>query len=806
MSNYGYNDDDEGYGGHSSSSRSSGHTSSFNTTLLSNDGRFLGMKLSEDMASDFRKFYSIGLDWARRKGEQLGIPLAKKIAIALGSDKQKAHRIAGKAGDAIGYGIIFSNQLAGIGRNIYDSTRCLNELRVAVQPLAKAGSNDVAPLSGNNEVVCNARAKINSIFWQRLGETASSTIAVLPAMIFKLNEQSVINRQRKTLHAIEESGSDPDKVADLLKEQITGAEIHGFGGDVKSLEAGKKRLIERERKAYESHCEDFIKKRKKITQKKLSAALDKLNPTKFDRPLKELKEHGINTSRLIDRIEHVKDNAHSKDEANKQIKALIDEFKTRTRHDIGDYAHEALKAEYVRQEGAFDGNWQKYEDHGDDYDYRYGHSDRKPTIKQQIEENIQKIRDAQNKAHEEEKRTDGKGDEIGKMAAGLAAGLGSEFVTQKLIGKGQNKYNQPIALDRILHLRRKLEESKDNPPEQVPGIATEKGGTKDSGYVQYVHEIFQQHQKDSNRPEIGDRFTEHLDKARWDDTAIQQLPDEELTAYEYAVKTIAKRIKDGRMDAITLISLVGDKQKKIVRDDGRSFGPSGSGKDEAKVKEVIRKLIDDHSMMLHAGQKQSDDEINDKLGNFIFSVDDLRKALDSQNVDARERAFLFTVFSDVVGNDEKLCQMIGISNTRCKELRSECKDNYNFTIDGAVLVLAETLENNPDILSKLKLTDKEKQLITSLAERVKADGKNVIDLTENREEIKSLETVVANATMALGKDPTVKDESGKMLWTRIVEKAQTIPQIIKDHKAGALSASERETRRRGAAPEMEVGV
>lgn len=772
MSGYDYNDDEDSSPRGHSRSRSNGNTSNFNTTLLSNDGRFLGMQLSPDMASDFRKFYAVGLDWARRKGEQLGIPLAKKIATALGTEAHKADRIAGKAGDAVGYGIIFSNQLLGVGRNIYDSTKCLNDLRVAVQPLTKAGSGDVSPLSGGNEVVSNARAKIKSIFWQRLGETATSTLAVLPALAFKWKEQKIRNDQRKTIHEIKEATS-PDEGADILKKRIT---LGSHSGDeIKGLEVAAERLMERERAAYKAGLDSFVSQGRNTVKEKLGTILSEFSTENVEGPLQALQELRIPVGQLHRDISHLR--LHGDPEtADKQIEKLINTFKTGAQKSLDYYAKEALTAEYVGQKGAFDDSYLSSEER------RSYRNDRKPTIQEKLQAEIKEIRDAQRKMHEEEKRQDEKGDEISKMAAGLGAGLASEFVTQRLIGKGRNKYNQPIALDRILHLRRKLEEAKDNPPEQVPGITGEKGNTKDVSYVRYVHEIFQQHQRDCSRAEIGDRFTEHFDKVRWDDAAVQEMADDKLSAYEYAVKTLAKRIKDGRMDAIALISLVGDREKKIVRDDGRSFGPSGSGKDEAKIKDAIRKLIDEHSMMLHADQKQTDAEINDKLGNFIFSTEDLKQALSSANMDARERAFLFTIFSDVVGSDEKLCQMLGIDSARCKELRAECKENFNATIDGAVLVLAEMIEEKSQGLEKLKLTDKEKQLIVSLAERVQSEGKNVIDLAENREEIKSLETVVANTAMVLGKDTAAKDESGKMLWTRIVEKAQSIPQMIKDHK------------------------
>src|SRR5262249_9259390 len=81
--------------------------------------------------------------------------------------------------------------------------------------------------------------------------------------------------------------------------------------------------------------------------------------------------------------------------------------------------------------------------------------------------------------------------------------------------------------------------------------------------------------------------------------------------------------------------------------------------------------------------------------------------------------------------------------------------------------LAAMIRDEPDMLEKhLKLTDKEKKLILALAERSQDEGKSTMDATQNREELKSLETVVANAAMTLGK----RSDGGKAVgfWQRLV--------------------------------------
>lgn len=225
------------------------------------------------------------------------------------------------------------------------------------------------------------------------------------------------------------------------------------------------------------------------------------------------------------------------------------------------------------------------------------------------------------------------------------------------------------------------------------------------------------------------------------------------------------------MDAIALANLVGDKKKKIVQNDGRNFGPKGSRMNEADTKTAILKVIDEQTAIAHAGQKKTDVDINEKLGNFVFSVEDMKKALDTDTLPRDQRTFQFRVFSDAVGNEQELCKLLGLDEARCAALRKETEDTFNVKLDGAVLVIAEALQADPTLEKSLKLMDKEKEVILTLAERIKEEGKDVADLTADRQQLVTLETVVANAVM-----------KGNGLWTKMVEKAKTIPDIIADAK------------------------
>jgi len=782
-----YNDDENDFGNHSRGSYGrdshSGKTSSFNTSLLSDDGTFLGMKLSQDMVSKLTLFQATFLDWARRKAEHHGIPLAEKFSKeVLGHTALESKHFGGKVGNYLGYGVILSNQLLDVGRNIYDSANSLNELRLAVHPLSKIAGSKAAPLSGTNEVVVNARAKINGMFWQRLTQTATGAIATLPTLLIKINEQSAENIKRAEDLELERIKNDPKAMAKYWDKKLG---FQGVAVDHESgMQAAKEMAIEGRQKHYLDKYAEFEKANKANVKKDIEKAL-KIDPDNVQNRLKTLENYGIETSNLRHAIRHNPNGL--KDEIRRFNDGIKDEIKRIT--------EENLKAKFVRQHGAFDGEWARYYNHGEDRNFSRNR-EHKATIREQMEQQFAKIEEEKART-EQAKTTLAKSHDphdqtnMGNMAAGLGAGFVAELVTKAFGGKTLEKYKKPIALDRILHLRRTME-TNEEPLAQVPPVTN--SDDKDMGYVKYVHSIFQQHQKDCNRADIGDRFVERFDKEHWDDAAIQKLPDAELSPYEYAVKTIAKRIKDGRMDAIALVELVGDKNKKIVRDDGRSFGPRGAGKDDAAVKEAMLKIIDEKTALINAGQQQTEEQVNDKLGNFIFSVDDLKQALESKTLEAGERSFIFTVFSNVVGTDEKLCQKLGINNERCQELRKESKEAFNSLLDGSVSVLADMVESQPELMEKLKLTNKEKSLIRSLAERSKEEHKNVADLTENREEIKALETVVANATMTLAKEPATADESGKPknFWQRVVAAAKDRKEAIKNAPKKAAEKDEPE--------------
>jgi len=776
-----------------------GETSDFSTTLISNDGRFFGVKINQETASQLNTFYSVVMDWARRQGEKLTVPAVNKIGETVFNvkDAAKLTQTSNRIADAVGYGIIFSKQLFDIGGNVYDSVSKLNDLRTAVQPINRTGAGSVSPLSGDNEVVSNARSKIKNLFNSRMIQTATGAIAVAPTFFIKVSEQKQKNVQRRSDQNLDGIKNDSDKIAQEYRRQVNGATE---AAEINVRQEGLKKALLQEREAYMAEYELFKTNHENKIQERLAKDLESVTAENIEQKLEALASYDINTRH----IERVIEQGSQVD-----LKNAVDRLKAQMDELMPKLLEREIRKDFVRHKGvALNHEWQFEGLHSGDA--------RHPTIEEQLisasrktEENLRRIEEQ----HEEKKHGAEKiPAEMAKAASSLVAGVASQILGEKLVGKKLDKYNDPIALDRILNLRRTLEKYTGEPPELIADMNTH----SEMGYVRYVHEIFQEHQRDCDRPEISSRFTENLEKSRWDDAAIFQMRDEDLNAYEFALKAIAKRIKDGRMDAIALVELVGNKNTKIVRNDGRSFGPAGSGRDDQKVKDAIRAIIDDKSAKLRANQEQSHAEISQKLGDFMFSVDDLKISLDDKTLDPEMRAFVFAIFSEVIGNDEQLSKMLGMSKERIVELRNQSNANFTERLDGAVAVLSDMVEQQPEKLKSLvKMSAKEEQLLTQYAAQL-AEGKHVNDLTESRDDRKSIETLLANVLMASKQSPALWQEVvavGKTQNTEASAQAAAVDSAA--DRGGLRSRAQRRSesfagreagRRESGAPEEALGV
>lgn len=757
-----------------------GKTSDFSTTsVLSEDGKFFGIKVSKETGKNLDTLYPMGLVWVTDFVEKNVAHLDPKLAAT------------------IVYGTAFSKQLVDFGQQTVDTTKQLNDLHVAVAPLAKVSKNSAA-LSGDNEVITNTRAKINGVFWQKTGDIASSTIGVLPAIWGRLTgakeRQEALQYERELKLA-----KTPKERADVMAKRLSGG-YAAKGAEtltVQEMEQAKRELIAGEEKAYMDAFKGWADKNRSDVSRKIGAIISDtgLNATNLDSQLNELEKLGVDVSGNRTKLDrHYNASYRTKTTSGNSIedeviKNLKDSFKdTRSKNKMID---DALRVQYGQTEGnpwdiTFLSAAQRSSKAKDDKSIL--------TRKEIIGQDIRKLDEDQRRLEQErrdkEKQMgmDGTSNRLlMTTAAGLGAGVVSDMVSSALGGDAKARFARPLALDKILHLRRSLEAPKDNPswtpPDRVPafnssGSGNHKNGDDDDNrsmsYAEFIHNVFQQHQRDSHFGSIGDRTFQHLDAVHWDDEKIQKLNDADLSSYEYAIKIISKRVKDGRMDAIALVDLVGDHHgKKIVRSDGRSFGPISGGKTEEEIKASIEKLVDEKTAILHTATVMTDEQINEKLGNFVFSVEDLKAALTSDTIAAEQKSMMFITFSDLLGSDVKLCKMLGISEERCHQLREQSRETFNKYLDASVDVLAELVEKNPELLKeKLKMTAQEEALITSLEKRMK-EGPHAEDVTKDRDELERLKILVENANMALQDTPVeAKSEEQQSFWQRVVATAK----------------------------------
>jgi len=770
------NRDSSRYGRGSSSSNSSDHSSSSSSfssgkdgkidtsklvsTMIDDEGRFLGMQLSPETAKQLREFLPVGLVLAADYGHDF------------------VSRTAGeKWAKPAGFAIALSEQIILTLKNVVELTTSLSKLNATMKPLARAASKDdlsIAPLTMNNEVIASARSKIMDIFSQRMIDTLVSTIGAAMAIITVAGKKGTEIKSTKALQEMEEAAKtgDPNKLADQMKNSLHSGGKEGThkGWSAKQISDAEKIVIDSERQLYREAYNDFKTKNLTAVEENLRSELNKLNVGEHEFQLKTLKQLGLPTDSLSQNIANIKRPPYRgqtpKDDAaiDKEIEDAINKFRNSvlSKGKIKqDYVVESIKKKYVREHGAFDSEFKPYDE------------DSRPTLESELKKQLQALKTQVEEHKKAQVKTEEKeGGLIKKTidsALAFASGLFREVAQSLIGGKALSQLKKPIASDRIVHLIQIMDSKGEvdwTPPNEVPPISNKEGKRgsdssdgvfKSVSYSQYITEVFQQNQKDYKRAEVGDRFLVNFKKEKWNDDAIQHLPDEKLSAFEYAIKHITKRIKDGRMAPAALVFLVGDSHgKKLVQSDGQTFGPKGAGKDDAAVKEAILKIIDDNTSSLD--KPVTAEQLSEKMSNWLFKPEEVKQVLESKEVDPQWRNFTFKLFSDVIGNEGVVCEKLGIKSERCQELRKASKE-FSERLDGLISVLAKNLEENKDKYKELcEFTPTEKELIESLNELRNKRGGHVADHTENPGEPAALMTIALNAAMKLGNQPEFQKE------------------------------------------------
>ena len=739
------------------------------TDMIIADGRFLGMPMPKEMLDEIHKYLPILLIYG-----------------ATGAQKWASEQSWGGpgVGKAVGISVALIDQIASTIQNLYFLTTSLSNLHATMKPAAKAAGKSSA-LTMDNEAIQDLRGKILSAFTTRMIDTIISSTGSIFAIAEVMKKVDVIDRSIEKTKALQATGGDPKKIADVLE-----AEAYGVGAAALTAE-NKALTSEQMQKAYEEVAlrqqqrfnEGFSKFKAEESGKLAENLLEEvksLTKENWEIHIGRLKNNGLDVSSLENSINELKKAELRQSLPNgkaltssvdstkpfnleDEIGLKIEKWKPLFTNDKSPYlksvVEETLKKQYAVDHGTFN---------------------REQVIKSLTEQNkareqLQKEVSATKEKTDVEKSLP----HIITVAKGWFSGLARNFLVGLVGGTALEKLKKPLAAERIAHLDKILTHPKNDPdwkpPERVPSMEdrakkqsgdsrnNREGLTDTMGYTQFIHEIIQTHQNTRGRAEVGERFFQHFENAEWRDNKIQEMKDSELTPYEYALKHVTKRILDGKLAVSSLLELVGNKRgNKIVQSDGRTFGPAGSGADDASAKAAILKLIDDYSMSINTSKELTPEELSKKKGQLLFSEKDLKEKLEAKDTDPEYRAFIFRLYSDAIGSEPTVCKELGINAERCGQLRKECAD-FNFMMDGVLGTLEQKLQELQDdpkaleaFLEILKLTPAERELITSLNERKRKEGGNVPDLTKKPEDTEALYALAFNSVMLLEKNPSVQ--------------------------------------------------
>ncbi len=694
-----------------------GKTSDFDSAKLMGDERnFFGFKLSPGMAGAADSLFSISLPTLYRfledKSENIATSFAKKYLTHL--DSSAAKLFGHKVGSAVGWATIFAKQIddaVSIGGSTISS---LNELRLAVEPIARANGYKgglggvLAEMNSHNEVVNNALKKIYAVAAHKGTNSAVNMIKIAPAIMGKISEKQIKDLEKKKDLKFEEFDnlSDEDKAKFFETEMNTGWKLEET--KAKNFE----KVLELKRKAYEEEFKQFKQKNKTEIARQLEAELGQIKTSARG-----------GTERLHPRLDALglwggdlsKYKGTTKDA--KAYKELLEK---------------RIKQEFAIKKGAFDQEWQALIPSN----FRQ-HDTHASKFEKAFDEQWTRLKDRNNPERKgQDKEVDPRITE-GVTSAGAA--LAGEILTNSLGINQTKKLREEVAFDMILHMRRAIDE---NPArELIPG----RGQSSDEfSYAQYVHKIFEKHQHDCKKPEIGERYYTHLHEAGWQDSAIQKLEDKDLTPYEVAVKHIAKYIQDGRMDALALVNLVG--QRKIVNSSGKSFGSQGKKGSEEQVKEGLIKEIDRQCALLKPHHAMDEDKVSEQTGNYTFSPEELKVVLGPKGLKGEERAFLFSLVDSMITDEKVLRKFTGLSEKETEKLRLEAQGRYKKLMSAAVLELADAAEKDSTLIKKQKLTDEQLGSIDAIAGEIKETGKTADELIDNGNKA-LVATTLANVMM-----------------------------------------------------------
>lgn len=264
-------------------------------------------------------------------------------------------------------------------------------------------------------------------------------------------------------------------------------------------------------------------------------------------------------------------------------------------------------------------------------------------------------------------------------------GIGNKFVNfgaapiaDVLAHSRTRKLNRTLAspysaLDMALELAEQAENNPHASNFQLPGKHA-----KSLSLEQYIEQICLMHQK--NMAEISNDHVE-----------IRPALKEDLAA---VVKPLANAIREGKMDPIALISLVGE--GKIIKGHGRAVA------NPAEVEALIEKQAAQPVKQAHVDPKEY-------YKGTPYTKDELKEALGA--LEGEEKDFFVALLPDEVLAD------LGMSKDAIKQHRDAATGHYHRSLADAIMGIAEGIEDDKALAhSEKKALEKAESAIASKGE------------------------------------------------------------------------------------------
>lgn len=385
-----------------------------------------------------------------------------------------------------------------------------------------------------------------------------------------------------------------------------------------------------------------------------------------------------------------------------------------------------------------------------------------------------------------------KGDITGEQLSILGLSLGSQIIKTNIRDAANRRSKSINAWKMIQHLKEEMDEQTSTRSDKRDGydsrsaddihISTANGGRL--GLKDYIIEVFQQHERDRLRT-ASKTDAETLQK-------LNPLGPALIERLDPIVDAIAQHICDGRLNPYALVNLIGDNKVIIHKPNGaRSFA----------VEEDVHKMIDSLLAVMSTREAIKPEEFFANFADPALIQGTLRNNL--QAMQGQEKTFFVALFPD------EILEQAGMKK---KDIIAHRKEAHRFMYNVMTAAVVSVAAMDTEALKKVGLSEKEIGAVQALAEKIEAGDEQAIKTAVDGRD----KTALAAIRTAGLNEQVHGIGDGANFWTKMIDKARTVPQMIADRKKQheeaekqeppPPSARERESHRRDTANEAEVGV